>query len=63
MSYRHSSFRKMSKVAKKAMELDSNEIADLPRNEVNRVLEWSLLDPLPKPEGWGKPKAKRAAGL
>ena len=59
MSYRHSSYRKMSKVVKKSLEMTSGEIADLPRHEMDRVLHWSNQLALPKPAGWGKPKGWR----
>lgn len=58
MSYRHSSYRKMSRVALKAFGLSSDEIADLPRSEMDRVLHWSGQPPMPKPEGWGRPRRR-----
>lgn len=58
MSYRHSSYRKMSRVVRKALEMTSEGISNLPRNEMDRVLHWSNQPPLPKPDGWGKPKAR-----
>jgi hypothetical protein len=61
VSYRHSSYRKMSRSVAKALEMDSSEIAGLPRHEMNRVLHWSNQPPLPKPEGWGAPRSKRRA--
>jgi hypothetical protein len=56
MSYRHSSYRKMS-----AAVLKANRGEELTRAEMNRVLHWSRMDSLPKSPGWGRPKAKRAA--
>lgn len=53
MSYQHSSYRKMS-----AAVLKANRGEQLTRAEMNRVMHWSRLSPLPKPPGWGKPKAK-----
>jgi hypothetical protein len=58
VSYRHTSYRKMSRVVKMALEMNSDGIANLPRHEMDRVLTWSNQEPLPKPAGWGKPKAK-----
>lgn len=62
MSYRHSSYRKMSRAVRKANAARAKgEPYDLHRNEMDRVLHWSNQPPLPKPPGWGKSKAKRAA--
>jgi len=60
VSYRHSSYRKMSRAVLKA---NDPENGPLTRSEMDRVLHWSNQPPLPKPPGWGKPKARRAAGL
>jgi hypothetical protein len=57
LSYRHSSYRKMSAAVKKAMQEDT---PPLMRSEMNRVLHWSNQPPLPKPAGWGKPRDRRA---
>ncbi|MEV4232383.1 hypothetical protein AB0J81_36005 [Streptomyces bobili] len=57
MSYRHSSYRKLSAAVKKAMLEDT---PPLKRAEMNRVLHWSNQPSLPKPEGWGEPKGRRA---
>lgn len=57
MSYRHSSYRKMSKAVAKANEATAvGEKPDLARHEMCRVLHWSNRPALPKPAGWGKPK-------
>lgn len=58
MSYRHSSYRKMSRAVRKA-----NCGEELARHEMDRVLHWSKCSPLPKPFGWGKPKGRRAPEL
>jgi hypothetical protein len=50
----------MTKVVKKAIQMASGDIADLPRHEMDRVLHWSNQPPLPKPPGWGKPKRRAA---
>jgi hypothetical protein len=64
MSYRQRSYRRMSRaVAKAANAAAVGERPDLARHEMDRVLVWSNQPPLPKPAGWGKPKARRAAGL
>lgn len=63
MSYRHSSYRKMSSAVARAnrAEAETEVGADvLERHEMDRVLHWSNQPPLPKPFGWGKPKAWRA---
>jgi hypothetical protein len=54
MSYRHSSYRKMS-----AAVLKANRGEELTRAEMNRVLHWSKQPPLPKPYAWGKPRGWR----
>lgn len=56
MSYRHSSYRKMSRAVLKAAHLDP--APQLTRAEMDRVLHWSNQKPLPKPPGWGKPKVR-----
>ncbi|MFF5471078.1 hypothetical protein [Streptomyces achromogenes] len=59
MSYRHSSYRKMSRAIAKANTATAvGERPDLTRAEMNRVLHWSTQPALPKPEGWGKPKMR-----
>lgn len=55
MSYRHRSYRKMSAAVKKAA--DQGGATTLTNHEIDRVLHWSNQPPLPKPPGWGKPKA------
>lgn len=60
MSYRHTSYRKMSRVVAKAMAMNSKEFSELPRHEMDRVLHWSNQPPLPKPFAWGKPRDWRA---
>lgn len=57
MSYRHSSYRKMSKAVKKASRSDGRP-PDLARSEMDRVMHWSDRPALPKPPGWGKPKVR-----
>lgn len=60
MSYRHSSYRKMSKAVAKANEATAvGEKPALTRAEMNRVLHWSNRPALPKPADWGKPKGWR----
>jgi len=60
MSYRHTSYRKMSTaVAKTATARAKGEPYDLHRSEMDRVLHWSNQPPLPKPPGWGRPKSRR----
>jgi hypothetical protein len=62
VSYRHSSYRKMSRAVLKAnTAMAKGERYDLHRNEMDRVLHWSNQPPLPKPPGWGKPRSKRSA--
>ncbi|MFF3363556.1 hypothetical protein [Streptomyces misionensis] len=57
MSYRHSSYRKLSRVVAKANNATAvGERPDLSRAEMNRVLHWSNQPALPKPPGWGEPK-------
>lgn len=56
MSYRHSSYRKVSRIVRKTINTASGESAQLPRFEMNRILHWSQCPTLPKPAGWGKPK-------
>jgi hypothetical protein len=51
VSYRHSSYRKMSAAVTKA-----NRGEELTRSEMDRVLHWSNQPALPKPSWWGKPK-------
>ncbi|MEW2498403.1 hypothetical protein AB0942_33455 [Streptomyces nodosus] len=55
MSYRHSSYRAMSAAVNKATKPGGPELT---RAEMDRVLHWSNRPALPKPEGWGKPKAR-----
>lgn len=60
MSYRHSSYRKMSKAVAKANEARAKgEPLGLSDAEMNRVLHWSNRPALPKPLAWGKPKGWR----
>jgi hypothetical protein len=68
VSYRHSSYRKMSAAMQKA----NGGEEDLTRPEMDRVLHWENLSSLPKPTGWGRPsrvwerrhsKAQRAPQL
>jgi hypothetical protein len=64
VSYRHTSYRKMSKAIARANEartkgLDAEHFG-LARHEIDRVLHWSNQPPLPKPFAWGKPKDWRA---
>lgn len=62
MSYRHSSYRKMSRILLSVQGMpavDANQA--LKRHEMDRVLVWSNQPPLPKRAGWGKPKSQRAA--
>lgn len=58
MSYRHTSYRKMSAVVRKAN--DRGEAVSLITAEMDRVLHWSNQRPLPKSPGWGKPKRHAA---
>ncbi|MGA4942108.1 hypothetical protein [Streptomyces cinereoruber] len=59
MSYRASSYRKVQRIVRKTISTASGESAKLPRHEMNRILHWSRQAALPKPSGWGKPKAAR----
>jgi len=60
MSYRHSSYRKVSRAIAKANEnVALRADPDLTRFDINRVLHWSRQAPLPKPDGWGKQKGWR----
>lgn len=56
MSYRHSSYRKLTKAVN--LSFTGTELATA---EMDRVMHWSNRPPLPKPPGWGKPKSQRAA--
>ncbi|MFC5799088.1 hypothetical protein [Streptomyces formicae] len=58
MSYRHSSYRKMSAAVLKANE--QGGATALASHEMDRVLHWSNQPALPKPKGWGKPKGRRS---
>lgn len=59
MSYRHTSYRKMGAALKKAnAAAQRGEPFGLRTSEMDRVLHWSNQEPLPKPPGWGKPKAR-----
>ncbi|MGW2169178.1 hypothetical protein ACWC1C_01445 [Streptomyces sp. NPDC001705] len=59
MSYRHSSYRKMTKAVARANEATAKgEFMDLSRAEMNRVLHWSNRPALAKPVGWGKPRGR-----
>lgn len=55
MSYRHRSYRKMSAAVMKANRAGATTLAN---HEIDRVLHWSNQPALPKPPGWGKPKAR-----
>lgn len=60
MSYRHNSYRKLSKaIAKANAQTAAGGEPDLARFEMNRVMHWSNRPALPKPEGWGKAKGRR----
>lgn len=56
MSYRHSSYRKMSRAVKAARVRRDGLVPYLTTAQMDRVLHWSNQPPLPKPPGWGKPK-------
>lgn len=58
MSYRRSNFRKLRKVVTATADAEHRPLT---RTEMNRVLDWAGSPSLPRPEGWGKPKRKRAA--
>lgn len=61
MSYRHRSYRKLSRaVAKASAQTAEGGQPDLTRSEMDRVLHWSSQAPMPKPFGWGKPEGWRA---
>jgi hypothetical protein len=54
----------MSRVVAKANRAEAmTEVGSdvLTRPEMDRVLCWTNEPPLPKPEGWGAPRRKRAA--
>jgi hypothetical protein len=56
VSYRHSSYRKLSRAVAKANEATAKgEKPDLARHEMCRVLHWSNQPALPKPATWGRP--------
>lgn len=55
MSYRHGSYRKMSRSVLKAR---ASGTESLNRAEKNRVLHWSGLPVMVKPKTWGRPKAR-----
>jgi hypothetical protein len=59
VSYRERSYRKVSRIVRKTIHVASDDVAKLPRHEMDRVLHWSLQPPLPKPAAWGKSKAGR----
>ena len=58
MSYRSSSYRKVSRIVRKTIRTASGESAKLPRHEMDRVLHWSCQATLPKPPGWGRPRTR-----
>jgi hypothetical protein len=59
VSYRSSSYRKVSRIVRKTISTASGDSAQLLRFEMDRVLHWSQQPALPKPRAWGKPKAGR----
>ncbi|MFC8490687.1 hypothetical protein ACFUJU_07755 [Streptomyces sp. NPDC057235] len=59
MSYRHSSYRKVSRIVRKAASVSSDDAAKPPRHEMDRILHWWWQPALPKPIAWGKPKGWR----
>jgi hypothetical protein len=62
MSYRHSSYRKLSKILMRVNGMPAADAAQaVSPAEMARVVHWSNLAPHPKPPGWGKPKSQRAA--
>ena len=62
MSYRHGSYRKLSRALRKAAEAPYGaSSASLTRSQMDRVLHWSRQAPAAKPAGWGVPRRKRAA--
>lgn len=66
MSYRHSSYRKLSAAVKKAtaahIDGGSGEhpgtAFGLTRSEMDRILHWSMSPPLPKSREWGNRRHK-----
>jgi hypothetical protein len=59
VSYRARSYRKLRKAVDKAnAQVIATGEPDLTRSAMNRILHWSRQAPLPKPFGWGKPKAR-----
>jgi hypothetical protein len=59
VSYRHSSYRKVSQIVRKTIATVSGDSAQLLRFEMDRVLHWSQQPALPKPRAWSKPKGWR----
>lgn len=60
MSYRHSSYRKVRRAIEHARQ---GPLGAPTRTDGNRISHWLNARVLDKPEGWGRPKAKRAAQL
>jgi hypothetical protein len=58
MSYRHSSYRKLKKIARQSEASPGEDFWTRAQRE--RVRLWGGWSPEPKPFGWGKPKAWRA---
>lgn len=59
MSYRHSSYRKLKKIAKQA---EASPGVDFwTPAQRGRVRHWGDMSPEPKSPGWGAPKSQRAA--
>jgi len=59
MSYRHSSYRKLKKIAAQAEASPGEDFWTHTQRE--RVRLWGGMSPEPKSPDWGKPKSQRAA--
>jgi hypothetical protein len=59
VSYRHSSYRKLSRIVGKTIDVAPAEAPKLPRHEMDRVLHWSNRPALPKPYAWGRAEGWR----
>lgn len=56
MSYRHSSYRKLSKALTRGFkDQTASGQPTFSRTEMDRVAHWSGLPVMPKPPGWGRP--------
>lgn len=56
MSYRERSYRRLNKVTTRARETGPSGLS---RAQMDRVMHWSGMTAMPKPDGWGRPRAAR----